>query len=287
LAYSGGKGVTYAGFVNGETASVLGGSLTYGGSAQGAVNAGTYELAASGLSSGNYAITYAPATLVVNKAALIVTANDVSKTYDGLAYSGGNGVAYAGFVNGETASVLSGTLAYGGAAQGAINAGAYGLTVSGLQSGNYVIAHRPGTLTVGTRSILVTADSIARPSGAPNPLLTYTIAGDGLASGDRLTGALTTSATTESPPDLYLIEVGSLSAGANYQMRFMPGVLVVGRADLPHNTAPSLLLQNFLPAVVSGKLESSHDRACASGGTDGSSKQDRQAIVVTIDFCMH
>ncbi|WP_206245257.1 MBG domain-containing protein [Novosphingobium terrae] len=287
LAYSGGNGVTYAGFVNGETASVLGGALAYGGSAQGAVNAGTYGLAASGLSSGNYAITYAPATLVVNKSPLIVTANDASKTYDGLAYSGGNGVAYAGFVNGETASVLSGALVYGGAAQGAINAGGYGLTASGLQSGNYVIAYRPGTLTVGTRSILVTADSVVRQSGAPNPLLTYTIAGDGLASGDRLMGTLTTSATTDSPPGLYLIEVGSLSAGANYQMRFMPGVLEVGRADLPSNTAPSLLLQNFLPAIATGKLESSHDRACASGGTDGSNKQDGQAIIVTIDFCMY
>jgi hypothetical protein len=82
------------------------------------VNVGAYGLTGSGLSSGNYTITYAPGTLMVNKTALTVTANDAAKTYDGLAYVGGNGVSYAGFVNGETASVLGGSLAYGGSAQG-------------------------------------------------------------------------------------------------------------------------------------------------------------------------
>jgi hypothetical protein len=162
LAYVGGNGVSYAGFVNGEAASVLGGSLAYGGSAQGAVNAGAYGLTASGLSSGNYAITYAPGTLMVNKAALTVTANDAAKTYDGLAYVGGNGVSYAGFVNGETALVLGGSLAYGGSAQGAVNAGAYGLTASGLSSGNYTITYAPGMLTVSKAALTVTAKDAAK-----------------------------------------------------------------------------------------------------------------------------
>src|SRR5690606_28005479 len=39
--------------------------------------------------------------LIINKAPLTVTANDDTKVYDGLAYSGGNGVEYDGFVNGE------------------------------------------------------------------------------------------------------------------------------------------------------------------------------------------
>ncbi|MCM5556028.1 MBG domain-containing protein, partial [Pleomorphomonas sp. NRK KF1] len=96
LAYSGGNGVTYAGLVNGETASVLGGSLTYGGTSQGAVNAGSYTLTASGLTSGNYDISYVAGALTVNKASLTVTATNAAKTYDGLAYTGGNGVTYAG-----------------------------------------------------------------------------------------------------------------------------------------------------------------------------------------------
>ena len=246
LSYSGGNGVSYSGFVGGETASVLGGSLAYGGTSQGAVNAGSYVITPSGLTSGNYAITYANGTLTVNKAALsllytanaatsvygatpasvggsatgtgfvngetvsnlngsaawttpvtatsgigsyaidgsgltssnytitasqaaangtaytvtkaalTVTANAASKTYDGLSYSGGNGVSYSGFVNSETASVLGGSLAYGGTSQGAVNAGSYVITPSGLTSGNYAITYADGTLTVNKAALTLT-----------------------------------------------------------------------------------------------------------------------------------
>ncbi|MCM5556023.1 MBG domain-containing protein, partial [Pleomorphomonas sp. NRK KF1] len=162
LAYSGGNGVTYAGLVNGETASVLGGTLSYGGTSQGAANAGSYTLIASGLTSGNYDISYVAGALTVNKAALTVTANSAAKTYDGLAYSGGNGVTYAGLVNGETSSVLGGTLAYGGTSQGAANAGSYTLTASGLTSGNYDISYVAGALTVNKAALTVTANSAAK-----------------------------------------------------------------------------------------------------------------------------
>ena len=56
-------------------------------------------------------------SLAVSPAALTVAANNAGKIYDGLAYGGGNGVVFSGFVNGETASVLGGTLSYGGAAR--------------------------------------------------------------------------------------------------------------------------------------------------------------------------
>jgi filamentous hemagglutinin family protein len=84
----------------------------------------------------------------VDKALLTVTAIDVTKAYDGQAWHGGNGVGYSGFVNGETAAVLTGTLGYGGSAQGAVSAGSYVLTARGLQSDNYAIGYRDGTLAV-------------------------------------------------------------------------------------------------------------------------------------------
>jgi filamentous hemagglutinin family protein len=284
LAYSGGNGVSYAGFVNGETASVLGGSLAYGGTAQGAVNAGTYGLTVSGLSSGNYAITYAPGTLMVNKAALTVSANDAAKTYDGLGYGGGNGVSYSGFVNGETASMLGGSLSYSGTAQGAVNAGAYGLTVSGLQSGNYAIAYQPGALTVTPRSIMVTADSLFRLPGSSNPALTYAVGGEGLASGDRLTGALTTSATTNSPAGLYPIDIGTLSGGSNYNLRFVPGLLLVGAAPIVNGMVPSLLLRAFLPVAAQRSLDVRHDPACSTSRARETGEQRAQAVVI-MEFC--
>src|SRR5258706_14834584 len=140
LGFSGGNGVSYLGFVNSETASVLSGTLSYGGTSQGAINAGSYTIIPSGLSSGNYTISYVNGTLTVNPAALTVTANNASKVYDGLAFSGGNGVSLLGFVNGETASVVSGTLSYGGSSQGAINVGRYTMMPGGFGRGNYMIS---------------------------------------------------------------------------------------------------------------------------------------------------
>ncbi|PWC54487.1 filamentous hemagglutinin N-terminal domain-containing protein, partial [Azospirillum sp. TSO22-1] len=122
-AYSGNGGVSYGGFVNGEGASVLGGTLSYGGSSQGAVNAGSYAITPSGLSASNYTIAYTGGTLTINKAPLTIAAGGLTKTYDGQTFSGGTGVSYSGFVNGEGTSVLGGTLSYGGSSQGAVNAG--------------------------------------------------------------------------------------------------------------------------------------------------------------------
>ncbi|TAN50020.1 MAG: hypothetical protein EPN21_09975, partial [Methylococcaceae bacterium] len=158
LAYSGGNGVSYTGLVNGETSAVLGGTLAYGGNAQGAINAGSYAITPSGLTAAynNYAISYADGALTVSKAPLIVTAaNAAPKTYDGLPWSGNNGVSYSGFVNGETTAVLGGALAYGGTAQGAINAGSYAITPSGLTSGNYSIGYADGALTVNKAPLSV------------------------------------------------------------------------------------------------------------------------------------
>ncbi|MBD8051928.1 beta strand repeat-containing protein, partial [Limnohabitans radicicola] len=260
VAYTGGSGVTYAGFANGETVAVLGGALTFSGTSQGATNVGSYAITPGGLSSVNYALTYVDGTLTVNpvpvvpvtpsisarlqgtvskvydgqttatlapgnylltgwvgndgatvtktagvydnanagtdktvtvsltssdfspvgttrlinyilpssvsgvvgvitSAPLTVTAKNATKTYDGAIYAGGNGVTYAGFVNGETPAVLAGTLTYGGNSQGAVNAGSYTITPGGLSSGNYSVGYTDGILTVSPAVLSVTAIS--------------------------------------------------------------------------------------------------------------------------------
>ncbi|MBI5438224.1 MAG: caspase family protein [Nitrosomonadales bacterium] len=155
-AYSGGNGVAYS-VVN----PVLSGTLAYGGSSQGAANAGSYTITASGLYSDQqgYDISYVNGALTVNKAALSVTANAASKTYDGLAYSGGDGVVYSGFVNSETNAVLGGALSYGGTSQGAASAGSYLITPGGLTSGNYTLSYVDGTLTI----VAVTQTCLTNP----------------------------------------------------------------------------------------------------------------------------
>lgn len=160
-AYSGGNGVTYSTTPSG----LLLGTLTYGGTAQNAKNAGTYAITPGGFystSQQGYNIIYVDGTLTINPASLTVTANDAaSRTYDATAYSGGNGVTYAGFVGGETSTVLLGTLSYTGTSQGARNAGSYVISPGGLASGNYSINYANGTLTINPATLTIAGSSAA------------------------------------------------------------------------------------------------------------------------------
>ncbi|WP_139214787.1 beta strand repeat-containing protein [Pelosinus propionicus] len=214
LAYSGGSGVTYSGFVNNEDSSVLTGALAYSGSSQGAINAGSYDITASGLASGNYTITYVNGTLTVNPAALTVTANNASKTYDGLAYSGGSGVTYSGFVNGEDNSVLDGTLAYGGTAQGASLPGSYTITSGGLTAANYAITFVNGTLTITGRMADPTYDGAVLHAEH----LAGAVPGGAAFSG--LSGYLTGSANLYAP----LTIIGSGINTGGYPLALLPPV---------------------------------------------------------------
>jgi len=103
---------------------------------------------------GNYLL---PASVTSNAsitpASLTITANNAEKNYDRLAYEGGNGVTFDGFVGGETSDVLNGSLTYGGTAQGATEVGTYTITPAGLTAINYDITFRDGTLTIKPAAI--------------------------------------------------------------------------------------------------------------------------------------
>jgi len=212
--------VSYSGFAAGEDSSVLGGTLAYGGSSQGAVNAGSYVITPSGLTSGNYTISYVNGSLTVNRAGLTVTALDVSKTYNGLAYSGGAGVSYSGFAGGEDSSVLGGTLSYGGSSQGAVNAGSYAITPSGLTSGNYTISYVNGNLTVRPATLTYVANPVRLNFGSPIPPLTGTVVGfvNGETQADATTGVLlfSTTGTNASPGNFPITGSGLTANHGNY-----------------------------------------------------------------------
>ena len=103
----------------------------------------------TGTDASNYTFnTSAGTTANITAALLTITANAASKTYDGSAYSGGNGITFSGFVAGQTPSVLGGALTYGGSSQGAINVGSYNIVPGGFTSSNYAITFVNGILTI-------------------------------------------------------------------------------------------------------------------------------------------
>ncbi len=99
------------------------------------------------LDSVNYAVVWEPGiNFTIEKAPLTITANGNTITY-GQAPAA-NGVTYAGFVNGEDASVLEGTLSYTYSYSQFGDVGSYSIDPEGLTSGNYEITYKSGVLTV-------------------------------------------------------------------------------------------------------------------------------------------
>ena len=145
------SGFTVTGLVNNEDKSVLTGIT--GDNASGK-DVGVYNTALAGTDT-NYNLTFEDGKLTITKADLTATLNDNSKTYDGTSYSGGNGITFNGFVNGETASLLGGNLVYSGTSQGAKDAGNYIISGSGLTSNNYNISFVNGKLTINKKDLTI------------------------------------------------------------------------------------------------------------------------------------
>ncbi|SFW88271.1 MBG domain-containing protein [Chitinophaga sancti] len=250
LAYTGGNGVNYSGFVNSENATLLSGTLAYGGNAQGATAAGTYTITPSGLSASNYALTYIDGALVIGKAALTVTAADDSKTYDGGSYTGGKGISYAGFVNNEDVSVLSGVVAYSGTSQGAVNAGTYSITPSGLSAANYAITYVNGALEIGKAALTLTAKDDTKSynglSYAGGNGINYT----GFVNSEDaslLSGTLIYTGNSQGAVNAgnYVITPSGLSA-ANYSITYANGNLAISKAALTVTAADATTTYNGL-----------------------------------------
>lgn len=159
--YASGYSVTYNGFVDGDTASVLGGSLSFDGAAATARNAGTYSIVPSGYSSDKYDFQYVAGTLtIVPKALTASLTGSVTKTYDGTtaaALTAGN-YTLAGVVGSDAVSLNNpavGAFANKNAGTGK-TVTASGLALTGAAAGNYTVnasasaaigAINPATLT--------------------------------------------------------------------------------------------------------------------------------------------
>ena len=123
--------------------------------------AGSYTVTATFAGNYNYNGSSNTANIVINKANLIVKANDATKMYDCNFYAGSAGVTYNSFVNNEAAGVLGGTLTYTvtpttGTYQ---NVGTYTITPGGLSSNNYSISYQTGTLTVTPQTAVPVAQT--------------------------------------------------------------------------------------------------------------------------------
>jgi filamentous hemagglutinin family protein len=222
---------SYSGFVNGDTTAAVSG-VNLSTSATSASNVGSYNIAASGGTAQNYAITYGPnGTLAVTPASLTIMANDAAKVYGSAnpALSG----SFTGLVNGDTSAAVTG-VSYTTAATSSSGIGTYAIQAGGGFDANYNITYAAGNLTIGKALLTITPDNETKLYGAADPALGATYSG--LVNGDNsgvVTGLmLSTAATSASNVGNYAISA-TAAAASNYAITYGPnGTLAVTPASL-------------------------------------------------------
>jgi MBG domain (YGX type)/Domain of unknown function (DUF4214) len=137
---------SYAGFVNGDSASSLTTPVSLTTTASSTSNVNSYPVVASGATSGNYNVSYTSGTASVTPATLTVTPNNLSSVFGSALPS--LTASYSGFVNGNTAASLTTPVTLSTTATSASNFGSYPITASGGSSPNYDIVDGHGTLTI-------------------------------------------------------------------------------------------------------------------------------------------
>ena len=202
----GGTAPTYtytgAGYVNGETASVLGGTASYtvknsSGTTvtvSSTTAAGTYTITPSGLSSSNYNITYKTGTLTIDRAKTAI-ASAANKTYTGSEQTGvtGSGVTWTGTTKATDAGTYTATATPDGN-----HAWSDGTT--GAKSVSWTMS--PKTLTVPASPAAKTYNGASQASGISAP-----------AGSSIVTASSTTSATNVGTYNVVI----QLSSTKNYK----------------------------------------------------------------------
>ncbi len=141
---------SYAGFVNGQGSSVLGGGVTCTTVATATSPVGSYASSCSGAADANYNISYVPGSVTVGPATLTVTANNVTKAFGAAVPT--LTATISGFVNGQTlaTSGVTGQALCTTTATTTSPGGTYPITCSlgTLAASNYTFNFVAGTLTV-------------------------------------------------------------------------------------------------------------------------------------------
>lgn len=223
--------VTYTGFVNGETASVLTAPVTVTTTAVATSPVGTYPIVPSAATAANYNITFVNGTLTVSPRTVqtITFPAITTKTYGNADFGTGafssNPSIPVTFTssNPAVATIVGGNIRINGAGT---------VTITASQVGSplfFPAADVSRTFTVNKANLTVRAADTVRAFGEANPVfrLVYT----GFVKSETpavLTTqpVATTTATQSSPPGYYEITAGN-GAAANYNFIYVNGRLTV------------------------------------------------------------
>lgn len=248
------------GLQNGDTVGTV--TLASAGAAATAgVAPGPYAITASNAvggsyTPGNYAITYGTGAITVVPAALVVTANNATKTYGQTVVFAGTAFTIAGLANGETAGTATES-SVGAVATAAVGASPYAIAVSSLSGGtftaaNYVTTYVPGALTVTPAVLTVTANDASKAFGDTLTFTGQEFTTAGLVNGETvgavsLTSPGAASSATPSGVTPYAITASAATGGTftpgNYATSYVAGDLTVNASGDAINAAGGAINQ--------------------------------------------
>ena len=221
------------GLINGDTVTV-----TESTTATPSSPVGAYPITATitGLALSNYALTVIPGTLYVRPAPLYISASNVASRY-GQTPPQPTAYKLTGFVNGDTAAIVSGAPILSTTVTATTPAGLYkiGVQVGTLTAHNYVFetySSGEGSVNVLKAPLQLKANNLTMTQGSVVPTLTYTLTGfvNGQSAAGTVSGApiLSTTATSASAPGHYPINInpGTLNS-TNYFFQSVNGVMTV------------------------------------------------------------
>lgn len=144
----------YSGFKNNDTATSLTRLPEATTDATATSDAGSYSITPYGAEAKNYNISYKNGTLTVQKATLLATVGNVSRTYG--EKNPEFTVTYSGFVNQEDESEILIRPQFNCKAGQWTDVGSYPIVASGAEATNYTFNYQNGVLTIGkaTQEIL-------------------------------------------------------------------------------------------------------------------------------------
>lgn len=230
--------VSYSGWVNNETETVIDIKPTVSIVSGDGVNSGTYVLKASGGSDNNYNFVFSDNLFAVNKAILKVTSVNKSKTYGGADPS--FTFLYSGFVGSETESVLDEKPIINFANGVPSQAGSYPIIVNKGFDNNYEFLYENGIYNINKAPLKVSTQNVSRNEGTQNPDFKITYSGFVNNESENVIQVkpiAVCNATLSSPAGLYDIE---LSGGIdqNYSFTYENAKLTVIKSNTVslHNT---------------------------------------------------
>src|SRR5207248_434380 len=229
---------SYSGFITGESATDLTTAPTCSTAyVVGSSVAGSpYATSCSGAVDSNYAIGYTPGAVTVGTKTLTITASSHNVTYGAAVPT--ITPSYSGFITGESATDLTTapTCSTAYVVGSSVAGSPYATSCSGAVDSNYAIGYTPGAVTVGTKTLTITASSHNVTYGAAVPTITPSYSG-------FITGESATNLTT-APTCSTAYVVGSSVAGSpyatscsgavdsNYAIGYTPGAVTVGTKTL-------------------------------------------------------